>query len=66
MNKDGNIKFQDGKSLEQKYETKYLGNEHNKEVNITHEIRGKMHDVRKTWLELADYWKASNASKNGN
>jgi len=63
MNNEGNIKFQDGKSFEQKYETKYLGNELNKEVNITHEISAKMHDVRKTWFKLSDYWKASNASK---
>ena len=63
MNNEGNIKFQNGAPLEQKYETKYLGNEINKEVNITHEINAKMHEVRKTWFELVDYWKASNASK---
>ena len=59
----GNIHFHDGTPLDKKYETTYLGNEINKEVNIQHEITNKMQEVRRTWYKLTPYWKATNASK---
>ena len=34
MNNDGNMHFHDNTPLEKQYETRYLGNEINKEVNI--------------------------------
>ena len=63
MNNEAEITFQNGNPLNSSYETKYLGNEINKEVNIQLEISAKMHEVRKTWCKLCTYWKATNASK---
>ena len=63
MNNDGNIHFQDDTPLDKKYETTYLGNELNREVNIMHEVSNKIQEVRGTWMKLHVYWKATNASK---
>ena len=63
MNGESNIHFEDGTLLEKKYETTYLGNELNKEVNIRHEITNKIQEVNRTWFKLSPYWKATNASK---
>ena len=65
MNNDGNIHFHDNTPLEKQYETRYLGNEINKEVNIKHEISNKINEVRLTWTRLHPYWKATRSSKNG-
>lgn len=63
MNSDPNIHFHNNEPLKKEYETVYLGNEINKEVNITLEISNKLQEVRKTWFKLFPYWKTSGASK---
>ena len=57
------ICVEDGVKLSEVNEAMYLGNELNKDINIKLEISHKMHEVRKTWYKLADYWKATKASK---
>ena len=52
MNNDGSIHFSVATPLDKKYETTYLGNEVNKEVNIHHELSNKMQEVRKAWFKL--------------
>ena len=63
MNNEGSIHFENNDPLERCYDTTYLGNELNNEVNIKHEISNKIHEVRKTWFKLMPYWKATSASK---
>ena len=63
MNNEGQIHFHDGVDLQKNYETTYLGNEINKDVNIKLEISNKMQEVRKTWFKLNAYWKATGANK---
>ena len=63
MNNDGSIHFQDGTPLSTEYEATYLGNEINREVNSRHEIANKLQEVRRTWIKLNPYWKATQASK---
>ena len=67
MNNDGIIHFYDGTVLTKSYESTYLGNEINRDVNIAHEILNKMQcqmqEVRCTWLKLNAYWKATRATK---
>ena len=62
MNNDGVVHFENGEPLPKKFETTYLGNELNRDVNIKHEILNKMQEVRKTWYKLLPYWKATNAN----
>ena len=62
MNNDGVVHFENGEPLPNKFETTYLGNEPNRDVNIKHEILNKMQEVRKTWYKLLPYWKATNAN----
>ena len=62
-NNDGSIHFADGTALTKSFETTYLGNELNQEVNIQHEILSKIQEVRRTWFKLSSYWKATTASK---
>ena len=62
MNTDGDIHFQNQEPLKKEYETTYLGNEINKDVNIQLEISNKIHEVRKAWFKLFPYWKATDAS----
>ena len=63
MNSDGSIHFADGTARTKSFETTYLGNELNQEVNIQHEILSKIQEVRRTWCKLSSYWKATTASK---
>ena len=46
----------------EKIETACSGNGLNRHVNIEHEIFNKIHEVRKTWCKLLQYWKATNAN----
>ena len=63
MNTDGHIHFEDGTCLEKQFETTYLWNELNREVNILlHEIPNKVQQVMGTWMQLHVYWEATNAS----
>ena len=63
MNNDGNIHFDDAMPLPKNYETTYLGNELNREINIVkHEILNKLQTVRITWFKFLPYWKASDAN----
>ena len=55
MNNDGSIHFSDGTPLDKQYETMYLGNEINREINIQHEISNKQQEVRCTWQKLHVY-----------
>lgn len=63
MNNEGQVRFGNNDPLPKKFETSYLGNEINREVNIKHEVLNKMQEVRKIWYKMAPYWKASHASQ---
>ena len=59
MNNEGSVHVQDGTPLATEYEATYLGNAINREVNIRHEISNKLQEVRRAWIKLHLYWKAS-------
>lgn len=63
MNNDNKIAFTDGMELTKGKQTLYLGNEINDKANLNLEITNKMHEVRKTWYKMREYWKAKDASK---
>ena len=56
------LKFPNGEILKKRTSTTYLGNDLNSRADLNVEVTQKSGETRRTWLKLAAYWKATNAS----
>ena len=52
----------DGEILKKKVSATYLGNNLNTRADLNVEVAHKICETRRTWLRLAAYWKATEAS----